>query len=316
MSLILSLIPGALAISICVKIAGAVPDSESVPELPALIVADLEDDQMEESQQAIRSAARMRSAHLPGAGFALLGYPVPAALGLAAMAVFVAAIAVVSFYPGAGMAWLALAILLGSTLFWVVEYLVVGQITIRPSGESSSISRHFKGVCAIAYTSLAAATFCLVLNFGTFLLGGEGMNPIVSPGERILYHKKVVAADLVPGRINAFQTSARSSWGVAGAIVIGRILAVPGDAIAIRGTRYHVNGKERVDVSPLGSHRVVLDIPETPAQTIVPPDCFFIVQEQPSKALDSRTLSWAKREDILTNQLWLLSRRALGQALQ
>ena len=98
--------------------------------------------------------------------------------------------------------------------------------------------------------------------------------------------------------------------------MIGRVLAIPGDAIAIRGTRYQVNGKETVEVSPIGSHRVVLDIPESPARTTVPSDCFFIVQVQPSKALDSRTLSWAKRQDIVATNLWLLSRRALGQALE
>jgi signal peptidase I len=271
---------------------------------------------MDESEQAIRRAARKRSTLLPGAGLALLGYPVPAVLGVAGMVIFLAAVAVVCVYPNAVMTWLAFAFLVGSALFWGAEYLAVGRITIRPSGEFSPITRHFKGVCVIVYSGLLAAMVCLLLNFGTLELRGDGMNPTVFAGERILYHKKVAAADLFRGRIIAFRTSARSSWGVPGQIVIGRILAVPGDAIATTGARYQVNGKESVELSPVGAFRVVLDIPETPEQTIVPSDSFFIVQEQPSKALDSRTLSWAKREDIYATNLWLLSRRALGQALK
>jgi signal peptidase I len=271
---------------------------------------------MGDSEQAIKKAARQRSTLVSGTGFALMGYPVAAALGLAEMAILVAGVAILAFFPNAVTAWLALAFLLGSVLFFAIEYLAVGRLTVHPSGEASLISRHFKGVCAIAYSGLAAAAICFLLNYGTLALTGDGMTPIVNSGERVLYHKRIVAADLVPGRIVAFQISGKSSWGAPGAIVIGRILAAPGDAIAIQETRYRVNGKATAEVSPAGSHRVVLDIPDTPAQTIVPSDCFFIVQEQPSKALDSRTLSWAERENIVATNLWLLSRRGLCRALR
>jgi len=270
---------------------------------------------MDESQKAIRKAARRRSSLLPGMGFALLGYPVPAAIGLACLAIFLAAFVVVSFYPGRLVMWLALAALLGGFLFWVVEYLAVGWIAIRPSGESSPVSRHFKGICALAYIGTTAAAIWFFLNFGSLVMRGDGMGPVVFPGELILYHKKVVATDLVPGRLIAFRVSAMSSWGRPGEIVIGRILAVPGDTIGIEGTCYQVNAKKSVEISAVGRYRVVLDIPEIPAQISVPSDCFFVVQKQSSNSLDSRTLSWARREDILATRLWLLSRRGLLQAL-
>jgi hypothetical protein len=59
-----------------------------------------------------------------------------------------------------------------------------------------------------------------------------------------------------------------------------------------------------------------VDVPDAPAKIAVPPDCFFVVQEQPAKALDSRTLSWARRDKIVGTRLWLLSSRGLGQALR
>jgi Signal peptidase, peptidase S26 len=271
---------------------------------------------MDEGQGAIRKVARWRSSVLPGSGLALLGHPRLAALGLAGMALLLATMAVVSFYPGGVTTWLALASLLGSILLWAFECIAVGRIAVRPSGESGLVSRHFVGVCVLAYSGAVAASVCLVLNFGSLVLRGDGMIPVIYPGERILYHKQVVATDLVLGRIIAFRVSAMSSWGSPGTIVIGRILAAPRDAIGIGGTRYRVNGKESGEVSAVGRYQVVLDIPEVPAQSIVPPDCFFVVQEQPARGLDSRTLSWARREDVLATKLWLLSRRGPGQALR
>ena len=270
---------------------------------------------MDETLKAIRKAARWRSSILPGMGFGLLGYPIPAAFGLACLAICVAAFAVAPFYPGRVVVWLGLASLIGALLLWVIEYVAVSRITIRPSGESSPVSRYFKWICALAYTSLIAASIWFLFNFGTFVMRGDGMNPVVRPGELILYQSRVVATDLLPGRLIGFRISAMSSWGQPGDIVIGRILAAPGDAISIQGTHYRVNGNASVEVSPVGNERVVLDIAEVPDKTSVPSDCFFVVQEQSSKAIDSRTLSWARREDILTTRLWLLARRSLGQAL-
>jgi len=70
-----------------------------------------------------------------------------------------------------------------------------------------------------------------------------------------------------------------------------------------------------VEVSPVGRYQVVVHVPEAPARIIVPPDCFFVVQEQPSKALDRRTISWMRREDVLGTKLWLVSLRGPGKEL-
>jgi len=228
-----------------------------------------------------------------------------------------AAVVVASFCPGELTAGLAIASLLGVVLFGAAEYIALGQITIRPSSESSFVSRHFIWACALAYIGALAACVCVFVNFGSHKLRGSGMIPVLYPGEFFVYHKRVVTADLVRGGLVTFRVSSKSSWGSPGEVVIARILAAPGHAIAIRGGHYQVNGEETgVEVGPVGSYQVVVDAPEAPAQIIVPPDCFFVVQEQPSQALDSRTLSWARREDVLGTKLWLFSRRGLGQALR
>jgi len=77
-----------------------------------------------------------------------------------------------------------------------------------------------------------------------------------------------------------------------------------------------VNGEETdVEVSPVSRYRMVVHVRGAPAQIIVPPDCFFVVQEQPSKALDRRTISWMRREDVLGTKLWLVSLRGPGKEL-
>jgi signal peptidase I len=271
---------------------------------------------MDERERTIRKSARMRSSLVQGAGFALLGHPLPARLGLALTAMSMAAVVLVSFYPAGLTAWLAIVSLLGVVLFWAAEYIAVGRISIRPSGDSSIFSRHFALVCAPVYIGAVVAAICLLINFGALITRGTGMIPVVNPGERILYHKRVGAADLVPGARVVFRVSSKSSWGRPGDVVIARILAVPGDTIAIREGRYVVNDvKTGVEVSPTGRFPVVVDVPDAPGQIIVPPDCFFVVQEQPSTALDSRTLSWLRREDVLGTKLWLVSLRGLGQRI-
>jgi signal peptidase I len=171
--------------------------------------------------------------------------------------------------------------------------------------------------CVITYAGALGASVCLLMNFGSQLMRGEAMSPVINPGELLLYHKRVVATDLVPGKVVSFGTSPDSSWGRPGDVVLARILAAPGDALAIREKQYDVNGKDSgIEVSPVGHFRVVVNVPESPEQIKVPPDCYFVVQEQPPKALDSRTLSWARRPNVIATKLWLVSSRGLGKPLE
>jgi signal peptidase I len=270
---------------------------------------------MDLSEKSTRKTARLRASLVPGTGFAFLGYPLPAYLSLAFGTAALAALVVACFAPSTLMLWLALILLLGVIVFWAAEYMAVGRITIHPSGESGIVSRHFIAACVLTYTVALAAAGCLLFNFGSYQIRGDGMVPVVYPGDLLLYHKQVVAADLVPGNRFTFVVPPESSWGRPGDIVLARILAGPGDKIAIAKDHYLVNGKDSgVEASPVGPLPVRVDVPESPAQITVPPDCYYCVQEQPS-AFDSRTLSWARRQDVLATKLWLISRRALLQPL-
>jgi signal peptidase I len=236
---------------------------------------------------------------------------------LAWSVVALAALVVACFDPSALTAWLAGISLLGVLVLGAAESIAVGRIAVRPSGQSSFFFRHFVLTCILIYTAAIGAGACLLMNFGTQLMRGEGMSPVINPGELLLYHKRVVATDLVPGKVFSFGNSADSSWGRPGDVVIARILAGPGDALAIREKQYEVNGKDSgIEVSPVGHFRVVVNVPEAPEQIKVPPDCYFVVQEQPPRALDSRTLSWARRPNVIATKLWLVSSRGLGKPLE
>jgi Signal peptidase, peptidase S26 len=266
---------------------------------------------------AIRKRARGRSSLLSGAGFALLGYPVLAGLALAWSIAALAALVVACFYPSALTVWLAVVSLLGVVIVWIAEFIALGHITIRPSGESSVLSRSFVLACVFTYAGAIVAAVCLFVNFGSQIMRGEGMSPVVNPGELLLYDKRVAATDLVPGKVLSFGVSPESSWGRPGNVVLARILAGPGDALAIRERQYEVNGKDSgIEVSPVGQFPVVVNVPEAPEKITVPPDCYFVVQEQPPKALDSRTLSWARRQDVIATKLWLVSGRGLGKPVE
>jgi hypothetical protein len=270
---------------------------------------------MDLPEKSTRKTARLRSSLVPGTGFALLGYPVPACLSFASSALALAALVVACFAPSTLRLWLALVLLLGVIVVWAAEYMALGRMTIHPSGESSIISRHFIAACVLTYAFALAAAGSLLFNFGSYQIRGDGMVPLVNPGELLLYHKQVVAADLVPGSLFTFLVPPESSWGSPGDVVLARILAAPGDKIALAKDHYLVNGKDSgVQASPVGHLPIRVDVPEAPAQITVPPDCYYCVQEQPS-AFDSRTLSWARRQDVLATKLWLVSRRALLKPL-
>lgn len=143
---------------------------------------------MDADERAIRKAARRRSSLLPGMGLALLGYPRAAAVGLALMPLSVVTIAVASFYPGGATIGPALASLLGTILFWGVEYIAVGRLTIRAVAAPDWLSRHRMAAYGVAYTGAVAAAICVALNFGSLDVRGEGMIPVVQPGERLLFY--------------------------------------------------------------------------------------------------------------------------------
>ena len=141
------------------------------------------------------------------------------------------------------------------------------------------------------------------------------MAPTILPGERILYSKYAQETDLLPEHLIAFRTSKESAWGKGGDVVIARILAAPGDRLAVEHDHYVVNNQRRAEVAPTGRFAPVIDVGALPKETTVPPNCFFVVQDTASQSFDSRVLSWARKENVIATKLFLVSRRGFGKSL-
>jgi hypothetical protein len=81
-------------------------------------------------------------------------------------------------------------------------------------------------------------------------------------------------------------------------ILVGRVLAGPGEAVATDGSRYRVNGTAGPGMYPVSGRFVVL-VPPSPDWAIVPPGSYFVVQDNPRVGADTRQLSWVAAVDVL-----------------
>jgi signal peptidase I len=268
------------------------------------------------TQEGLRRQACRRSHFCPGLGLALLGHPLLGMLGIVAALLPALAILYLTFASGAPALWLFIAGLLVYLVFYALEQFLCGRIAIRPEGQQNVLARKPINVCVGAYLVYVAALCIGLFNLGVKQLQGQGMTPTVLPGERFLYRKYIYPEDLRAGHLVLFQTAADSGWGQGGDEVLGRILAVPGDRLAIAAGHYVVNGKQEAAVAPVGAYRPRLEIPQAPATLIVPPNCYFIVQDNAQDSLDSRILSWARKPDLIATRALLLSRREFGKELE
>jgi signal peptidase I len=273
-------------------------------------------DERDEAEAAIRKKARSRAALLTGSGFGLLGHSWTAGLGYSTYPLMIAAIAALSLRPGPTTLWMTIGALVLPLLFTVVERMAVGKIAYRPASRPISDQRHLVWTVATVGLTVLAALSCLIPNFGSLVMAGSGMSPLLEPGDRLIYRKHVEPEKLVSGRVISFGVSDRSSWGTPGEVVIARILAGPGDRLSTRGNHYVVNGEEKSEVSPTGKYRVDVMVPPEPETLVIPHDSYFLVQDQPSDALDSQTFSYARRADVISTLHWLVSPRVLFRVIQ
>ncbi len=259
----------------------------------------------------VRRKARIQTWICPGAGFATVGHRLLALSEYVVALVAFLCVIIFAIQPSRPKFQLGLVGLVAATLFWLAEYFFVAKIQIAPS-RSHGWSL---GLTILYYLCAAAMLVLMFKGVGSFKLRGSGMSPTILPGERILYSKHAEEADLVRGHLIAFRTTTESAWGKGGDVVIARILAAPGDRLAIENDHYVVNGRRSAEVAPTGRFAPGLDVGELPKETTVPPDCFFIVQDAASQSFDSRVLSWARRENVIATKLFLMSRRGFGKLL-
>jgi signal peptidase I len=271
---------------------------------------------IDEIETRSRKKARSRSMLLPGSGFAFLGYGGLAILGYATMFLVTASIVAVCFWPVPVTFWLVVGILVFLCAYSSIEYVATNRWEIRePDG---SAGRSPSDAVILGTTVIIAALIgsSIFLKFGALQIAGKGMAPAVLEGERVLYHKPVDPEGLVRSGLVTFDLSKESAWGGPGVLVIARILAVPGDTLSKRDSHYLVNGKPGPEVSPTERGPLPLEIPEDPGSILVPPDCYFVIQEQPAKALDSQTFSWIRKGDLISTRHWLISSRGFFQPIR
>jgi signal peptidase I len=266
--------------------------------------------------QHLRSRARRRSHFWPGAGFALLGHPGLAALGTLAVISVPAALLGLALGFRPLWIWLILAALVFYLASYLAEQILCRSMAIYPDGERRFLSRFLVPVCVVGYGAFLAVVVVFLWSVSALRVAGPGMAPTLLSGDLVLYQRQVWQDDLRTGRLVFFRTAPDSAWGKGGDIVVARILAVPGDQVAIEGEQYLVNGRRTVPVSPLGQYRPALDIPKAPQAVAVPAGCYFIVQDNPQNSFDSRVLSWARGGDVLATRAIVLSGHTFGKEVE
>lgn len=259
---------------------------------------------------AFRKAARRRAWACPGAGFALMGRPVAAKLTFAlSVAAFLAG-AFTAFFPTRAALLTTVGLLLAGTVLWIVE--IVATFTAWPAAERPPVyGRRYLLGAAVLMLSAAAFGFSLFVSFKLIDIKGPGMEPSVWADDRLLYHNGVQPERLVRGAPVLFRLSSENQFTEAGALMVGRILAVPGDKLSMTGYRYRVNDQLTDAVAPEAELPKAFVVPAAPKTITVPPDCYFITQDSDDTGLDSQILGWAKYEDLVSTRLYQISRRPL-----
>jgi signal peptidase I len=255
-----------------------------------------------ESPQRVRRTARRRGAFLAGCGLAYLGYSLSAWLGLLAVGVFEggAVAFAVAFEPTA--AWVALGGLLAGAALSLLEYALLAVVPIRPGHGRDWVSHHFVALCLGAYTAVAAVLVLLVLQVRPWVVPGDGMAPSIAEGTLLLRHRSTGRPDMAPGRSVAFRVPEGTAGWRPGDILLARVLAGPGDRLAVREGRYEVNGRSGPAVSEAGGRTVVLVVPLAPDTLTVPDDCWFVTPDNPQAAPDSRVLGWVRPGDVVATR--------------
>lgn len=266
----------------------------------------------EQSVFDVRRLARKRAWICPGAGFAVLGrFKAGAITYLAGLLTIVAATVAVFLTSKATLGATAGLIVVG-TLLWFYELWATytawptkGEVPVDETAgnESAGDGGRSGFIAATIAMWVAFALFCaaMLLTFRILQVGGMGMMPTLYEGDRVLFRRFVDVKRLDRNAVVVFRLHSENKFTTPGTMMVGRIMAVPGDRLTIDGDTYYVNDVVAQHVAPSEPYPVALDVPRRPKQIVVPPDSYFIFQDAPERGLDSRVLWWARLNDIDSN---------------
>jgi len=253
---------------------------------------------------AIRHEARKRSRHSVGNGFISLGYPgiglFSALFGMASCVIIGAA-----FVVWTRLFWMLAAItLLVDVALSTIEAVAVRKAPVRPL-TSNPLRAAFIPITVVQCVLGIAVFGTAVLTTGKFRMASDCMAPDLRAGKQYFYRNAVDTASLVPDQIVLFRLNPDNGWTEHRVRVVARLLAVPGDKISVRTGRYMVNGRDTGKaLGAIGKRKRVLTIPNAPRTLTVPDGCYFVVQEAPKNSHDSQVLNWARRDDIVSTQIY------------
>jgi signal peptidase I len=257
-----------------------------------------------------RMIARLWVWLCPGAGYAGAGLPVIALVSYSIWFVFYAALVVFLFTVNPVALWMLWGSFAAGLFLWLVEIVLVWVPTSRPPAPRFLIRLPIAAMVAVWLMSFAGAGL-FVLKVGSVVQRRDDMTPTVKEGEQVVYLNRVEEPQLNRGTLILFRASRDSAMNNPGTPVFGRIVAVPGDRIAIEGGRYIINGETGPEASdnPPGRGRIwywLFDLPAAPATLCVPENCYFVRTDCWPYPEDSRVLSWAERDNIVSTRIWYL----------
>lgn len=263
----------------------------------------------------LRARARRRAWFCPGAGWALLGHSRRATTTFLLYFGLLAALSwlIVSWRPAA--LWLTIAALVVTLIAWLGEISAVKRATIRP-GQPGWLARRFWSATALTWAASLAIPGFMALEFGRTDITGAGMAPALDEGERVLFRRRIDPADLHAGAVVLFRLPPQARLGEPGMLLVGRLLAVPGDTLSVRNEKYVVNGETTDYLADKKIAIPAVDVPRWPETLRVREGRYFVVQDSPRPGIDSRLLSWIYDRDLVSARLIHVSRRQLFQPVE
>ena len=183
--------------------------------LPAPAVPST-DDSPQGNEKAIRAQARRRSSFCPGAGWALLGYPGRGNLVLFCALAWLVAVAWLVLTLSPASMWAAGICTFVALVVWTAEWLDVGWCLVRSPAKSPLVSR-FGFVTTMVWVAGLMLPLLVILSFGSIDADSDDrMLPAIEPGERLLFHRRAVDADLKRGTVIVFRLQRTAQGGTPG----------------------------------------------------------------------------------------------------
>jgi signal peptidase I len=245
----------------------------------------------------LRRQARRRAWFCPGAGWALLGHPGRAGLTFFSYAALLVSALWLIWRLSAVALGLTAAFFLATLVIWSIEIARLGRAEVRPA-PAAWLVRWCWPITTLVLLASVAVPLLVLLELDVTRVNGDAMLPSIAPFEPLVYHRRPNRDDLAPGSIVLCKLSDDTRVGRPGMLLIGRVLALPGQKLSIRKGAYAVDGEKTDYLADVHLDRPAVDVPKWPKEVTVPDERYFVVQDSPRPGLDSRSFSWVRWQDM------------------